>query len=172
MFPNFRSICLRLEDKDETFRAFEACVNNMCSDNSASSCTCQHSRKSGSLPSLNSSSPVGVRDSYSGLDESEGLQCSACETESKPSSPSRTCDDDVQSECSECTSTGTGPVEASSHGGGVCLIGLHSCGDLVPVMLKLFDRVAGVRCLLCCGCCYHRMSAVESGISNTRPCTR
>jgi len=42
----------------------------------------------------------------------------------------------------------------------LCLIGLHSCGDLSPVMLKLFLNMPRFRSLLLVSCCYHRMQLV------------
>lgn len=42
----------------------------------------------------------------------------------------------------------------------LCLIGLHSCGDLSPVMMKLFLNIPRFRSLLLVSCCYHRMQLV------------
>ena len=43
----------------------------------------------------------------------------------------------------------------------VCLLGLHCCGDLTPLVLKLFHRCCPSQsALVCLGCCYHRMSTV------------
>ncbi len=39
----------------------------------------------------------------------------------------------------------------------LCMIGLHSCGDLSPVMMKLFMNSRRFRTLLLVSCCYHRM---------------
>ena len=39
----------------------------------------------------------------------------------------------------------------------VCMIGLHSCGDLIPVMLRLYTKLHAIRSLVVVGCCYHRM---------------
>lgn len=41
----------------------------------------------------------------------------------------------------------------------VCLLGLHCCGDLTPLMLRRFSECCPPRSVLVCmGCCYHRMS--------------
>lgn len=39
----------------------------------------------------------------------------------------------------------------------LCMIGLHSCGDLSPIMMKLFMNIRHFRSLLLVSCCYHRM---------------
>jgi hypothetical protein len=39
----------------------------------------------------------------------------------------------------------------------LCMIGLHSCGDLSPVMMKLFMSSQRFCTLLLVSCCYHRM---------------
>ena len=41
---------------------------------------------------------------------------------------------------------------------GVCMVGLHCCGDLTPTMLRVFSHSARLRCLVCVSCCYHRMA--------------
>lgn len=43
----------------------------------------------------------------------------------------------------------------------LCMIGLHSCGDLSPVMMKLFMNSQRFRALLLVSCCYHRMEWKE-----------
>ena len=43
----------------------------------------------------------------------------------------------------------------------LCMIGLHSCGDLSPVMMKLFLKSLRFRTLLLVSCCYHRMEWEE-----------
>ena len=37
------------------------------------------------------------------------------------------------------------------------LIGLHTCGDLGPTMIRLFSRVPEIRFILAVGCCYMKM---------------
>ncbi|XP_078579621.1 methyltransferase-like protein 25B [Branchiostoma floridae x Branchiostoma japonicum] len=44
---------------------------------------------------------------------------------------------------------------------GTCMVGLHCCGDLCPIMLKMFTSVERLRCLVCVSCCYHGMSVTE-----------
>ncbi|XP_059352197.1 methyltransferase-like protein 25B isoform X2 [Daphnia carinata] len=39
----------------------------------------------------------------------------------------------------------------------LCMIGLHSCGDLSPIMMKLFMNIRHFHSLLLVSCCYHRM---------------
>lgn len=39
----------------------------------------------------------------------------------------------------------------------LCMIGLHACGDLSPVMLKLLLKCQKFRSLMLVSCCYHRM---------------
>lgn len=39
------------------------------------------------------------------------------------------------------------------------LIGLHCCGDLTPIMIKLFINLKELKMLSVVSCCYHKMSA-------------
>jgi len=39
----------------------------------------------------------------------------------------------------------------------LCMIGLHACGDLSPVMLKLLLRSGAFGSMMLVSCCYHRM---------------
>ena len=43
------------------------------------------------------------------------------------------------------------------------LISLHSCGDLTPLMLKLFNNVNEIKYLVAFSCCYHSMK-VNDGL--------
>eukprot|EP00058_Branchiostoma_floridae_P019992 XP_002605482.1 hypothetical protein BRAFLDRAFT_92900 [Branchiostoma floridae] len=45
---------------------------------------------------------------------------------------------------------------------GTCMVGLHCCGDLCPIMLKMFTSVERLRCLVCVSCCYHGMSVTDT----------
>jgi hypothetical protein len=46
----------------------------------------------------------------------------------------------------------------------VCLLGLHCCGDLTPLTIKLFHKCCPPQStLVCLGCCYHRMSGNSDG---------
>lgn len=47
--------------------------------------------------------------------------------------------------------------------GGVCLVGLHCCGDLTPSTLRQFCRLRECQTLVCMSCCYHRLSCDENG---------
>ena len=58
---------------------------------------------------------------------------------------------DTKSVCEKC---GTFNKMNPPH---VCMIGLHSCGDLIPVMLRLYTKLHAIRSLVVVGCCYHRM---------------
>ena len=40
----------------------------------------------------------------------------------------------------------------------VCLIGLHCCGDLSPVMLRYFTQLYCIKAVCFVSCCYHRMA--------------
>ena len=57
----------------------------------------------------------------------------------------------------------------------LCMIGLHSCGDLSPVMMELFIKNRRFRTLFLVSCCYHRMDwqkSPSSGGNNNFPlCT-
>ena len=46
---------------------------------------------------------------------------------------------------------------------GSCLVGLHTCGDLGSVALRLFLRQPVLRAACVVGCCYHHMTEGESG---------
>lgn len=46
---------------------------------------------------------------------------------------------------------------------GVCLIGLHCCGDLTPATLRAFSILSRTECLVCLSCCYHRMEPAGEG---------
>jgi hypothetical protein len=40
----------------------------------------------------------------------------------------------------------------------ICLIGLHTCGDLSPIMMNLFLSQKRVKLLINIGCCYHKIT--------------
>eukprot|EP01063_Lacrimia_lanifica_P015678 TRINITY_DN22362_c0_g1_i1.p1 TRINITY_DN22362_c0_g1~~TRINITY_DN22362_c0_g1_i1.p1 ORF type:complete len:595 (+),score=151.48 TRINITY_DN22362_c0_g1_i1:35-1819(+) len=40
----------------------------------------------------------------------------------------------------------------------LCLTGLHACGDLTPLLLRLFASHDRFRCLVAVGCCYYKMA--------------
>lgn len=40
----------------------------------------------------------------------------------------------------------------------MCMIGLHSCADLTPTMLKCMVHIPCFKSMVCVGCCYHNMS--------------
>lgn len=44
----------------------------------------------------------------------------------------------------------------------LCLIGLHTCGDLAPAMMKLFLAHDRAQCMVNVGCCYHRITERET----------
>ena len=37
------------------------------------------------------------------------------------------------------------------------LIGLHTCGDLAPAMLNLYNRLSIAKAIVSVGCCYHKV---------------
>lgn len=41
--------------------------------------------------------------------------------------------------------------------GRVCMVGLHCCGDLTPLLMDIFSTLDRARALVCVGCCYHLM---------------
>uniref|UniRef100_A0A915KJ57 Methyltransferase domain-containing protein n=1 Tax=Romanomermis culicivorax TaxID=13658 RepID=A0A915KJ57_ROMCU len=41
------------------------------------------------------------------------------------------------------------------------LVGLHCCGDLQPLILRLFARLDAAKIALTVGCCYHKMSSLS-----------
>jgi hypothetical protein len=45
------------------------------------------------------------------------------------------------------------------------LIGLHTCGDLAATMIKLFEK-SSAKALVNVGCCYHRLTEMESKENN------
>lgn len=51
----------------------------------------------------------------------------------------------------------------------VCVVGLHCCGDLAPVVLELFASQVhpDIHVLVLLGCCYHKMS--HTGTHLTHP---
>ncbi len=51
----------------------------------------------------------------------------------------------------------------------LCMIGLHSCGDLSPIMMELFMNSQRFRTLLLVSCCYHRMEWQNSPVRNNFP---
>lgn len=46
---------------------------------------------------------------------------------------------------------------------GVFVVGLHTCGDLAPVALRIFVTEASVRVICIVGCCYHLVSQEVAG---------
>ena len=50
--------------------------------------------------------------------------------------------------------------------GGVCLVGLHCCGDLTTSLLSLYAKchtTCGLRCMVLVPCCYHKLSLSKDG---------
>lgn len=43
----------------------------------------------------------------------------------------------------------------------LCMVGLHSCGDLSPSMMELFVNNSRYRSLMLVSCCYHRMESLR-----------
>lgn len=43
-------------------------------------------------------------------------------------------------------------------GGGFVLVGLHTCGDLGPTIVKLYSEMPDARALLSVGCCYMKLT--------------
>ena len=55
---------------------------------------------------------------------------------------------------------------------GIFVVGLHTCGDLAPVALRIFVTEASVRAICVVGCCYHLVSQeVGGGYKNDGTCT-
>ena len=55
---------------------------------------------------------------------------------------------------------GVGGVGRHGCRGATALVGLHTCGDLAPTCLRVFDSAGGaVRALVNVGCCYHHVTA-------------
>jgi len=48
-------------------------------------------------------------------------------------------------------------TEFSADSAPLCMIGLHACGDLSPVMLKLLLKCEKFHSMMLVSCCYHRM---------------
>lgn len=46
---------------------------------------------------------------------------------------------------------------------GMFVVGLHTCGDLAPVALRIFVTEASVRVICIVGCCYHLVSQEVAG---------
>ena len=46
---------------------------------------------------------------------------------------------------------------------GMFVVGLHTCGDLAPVALRIFVTEASVRVICIVGCCYHLVSQKVAG---------
>lgn len=54
---------------------------------------------------------------------------------------------------------------------GIFVVGLHTCGDLAPVALRIFVTEASVRAICIVGCCYHLVSQdVGGGYKNDGTC--
>lgn len=66
------------------------------------------------------------------------------------------------------------PGNSSAVSDGLFLVGLHTCGDLVPMALRIFVNEPSVKLICVVGCCYHLVSqqfgknspAVYSKINN------
>ncbi|XP_042865756.1 uncharacterized protein LOC122249169 isoform X2 [Penaeus japonicus] len=71
--------------------------------------------------------------------------------------------ENLQSPSSSNCVTGPSPEhchveENSSSGKSAILIGLHSCADLSPIMLKVFQGCPQLSSLILLSCCYHKMA--------------
>ncbi|CAJ0931857.1 unnamed protein product, partial [Mesorhabditis belari] len=42
---------------------------------------------------------------------------------------------------------------------GVCLVGVHACGDLSSTIIRMFTKHPQITCLILFGCCYHKLNA-------------
>lgn len=49
-------------------------------------------------------------------------------------------------------------VDTIEHVPTFCMVGLHCCGDLTPIMLQNFTDLDHITSLCCVSCCYHRMN--------------
>ena len=54
--------------------------------------------------------------------------------------------------------TSSGEDNYCPNGNGTFLIGLHTCGDLVPMALRIFVSEPSVKLICIVGCCYHLVS--------------
>ena len=50
------------------------------------------------------------------------------------------------------------PGNSSAVSNGLFLVGLHTCGDLVPMALRIFVNEPSVKLICVVGCCYHLVS--------------
>ena len=50
------------------------------------------------------------------------------------------------------------PENSSAVSNGLFLVGLHTCGDLVPMALRIFVNEPSVKLICVVGCCYHLVS--------------
>ncbi|XP_074612813.1 putative methyltransferase-like protein 25 [Acropora palmata] len=55
--------------------------------------------------------------------------------------------------------------ESSLESNGMFLVGLHACGDLVPMTLRIFVGEPSVKLMCIVGCCYHLVSQ-QFGLAN------
>ena len=49
-------------------------------------------------------------------------------------------------------------TDSSTESNGLFLVGLHTCGDLVPMALRIFVNEPSVKLICIVGCCYHLVS--------------
>lgn len=54
--------------------------------------------------------------------------------------------------------------------GDIILLSLHSCGDLSPIMLKIFAQNSEVSSILMMPCCYHKMTPCATNLKEQHGC--
>lgn len=79
-----------------------------------------------------------------------------CNTDSSQNATECKCSK-ISSVHDECLSLNKGLCSMSVCKSKVCMIGLHCCGDLTPMMMQIFSEMSEVCVLVCVSCCYHRM---------------
>ena len=94
------------------------------------------------------------RDAYRVSAANERSQSTATECHFKELNVHDSLDSQVETVVSQWSS------ESSSSP--ICMIGLHSCGDLSPSMIRLFLGNKRFRSLFLISCCYHRMDCLAS----------
>ncbi|XP_068711394.1 probable methyltransferase-like protein 25 [Montipora foliosa] len=60
--------------------------------------------------------------------------------------------------------------ECHSESNGMFLVGLHACGDLVPMALRIFVNEPSVKLICIVGCCYHLVSQ-QFGLESNHACS-
>lgn len=142
----------QLRDNKETVQKAGSVVEQLAAGALEGACGCQDSAK------LSRSGRI-VENIMATAPGKEVEESHACAASQKSCVDSR--DFNNITESSYLSSSSLDPTAAKSSGT-VLLLGLHSCADLSPLMIRIFMCCSKISSLVLLSCCYHKMKTIKS----------